>query len=366
MTDPCFLNQSLREMFYLFAMYVVYLGMGHTLLCKTIKSQTIKHYVTDAAAAVQRRREAYARAHPSIPLSWLSPIRTHGNNRLAAPITHCLKEIARWESMEDRREPLTTDMIQFLKTLCHLSTPHSLEQTIYDWFVCGIYGGFRLGEWAQEDHVKFRHQVRLTIDDQPVAFLIDDLEFFGENRRRMSLSDALRRPYLVQQVDLRWRFQKNGSINEKKTFVRIGRGSSTLCAVSAWLRIAQRWVDLKLPRDHPLAVFTTDGTATGEVDFIRSTHINDALRSAATKVYNVTAPADLARFSSHSVRVGACVALHAAGIQQQDIKFALRWKSDSFYTYLRNLPCQASRTAAAVLNFDPQRFTLIPNAQLNE
>jgi dihydrodipicolinate reductase len=111
-----------------------------------------------------------------------------------------------------------------------------------------------------------------------------------------------------------------------------------------------------------LAVFTMDGTATGAVDFIRSTHINDALRHAATVVYNVTAKADLARFSSHSVRVGACVALHAAGIQQQDIKFALRWKSDSFYTYLRNLPCQASRTAAAVLDFDPQRFTLIPNA----
>jgi hypothetical protein len=59
--------------------------------------------------------------------------------------------------------------------------------------------------------------------------------------------------------------------------------------------------------------------------------------------------------------VGACVALHAAGIQQQEIKFALHWKSDSFYAYLQNLPCQAARTAAAVINFDPQCFTLIPD-----
>jgi hypothetical protein len=352
-------------MFLIFAMYVVYLGMGHTLLCKTVKCRTIKSYVTDAAATVQQRREAYARAHPSVMLSWFSPIRSHGDTKLAPPITACLKEVQRWENMEDRREPLTTDMIHYQKTRTCPSQPHSLDQALLDWWVCGIYAGFRLAEWAQHENVKHRHQVKLTIDGQPVAFLIDDLEFYGENRRRMSLSDALRRPYLVRQIDLRWRFQKNGTKNEKKTFVRIGRGTaSTLCAVSAFLRIAQRWLDLHLPRDHPLAVFTDDGTVTGNLDFIRSTHINEALRHCACVVYNVTAAADLARFSSHSVRVGACVALHAAGIQQQDIKFALRWKSDSFYAYLRNLPCQAGRTASAVLNFNPQRFTLIPDARV--
>jgi hypothetical protein len=363
MTDLSFLNQDLDEMFKLFAMYVVYLGMGHTLLCKTVKSRTIKSYVTDAAIAIQRRREAYARAHPGISLSWFSPIRSHGDNKLAPPIVACLKDVHRWESMENRREPLTTDMIHFQKTLTSPSAPHSLNQVLLDWWVAGIYGGFRKGEWAQDEHIKHRHQVRLNIDGTPVAFLIDDLEFYGENRRRLSLSEALRRPYLVRQIDLCWRFQKNGNNGEKKTFVRIGGGGShTLCAVSALLRIAQRWVDLGLARDHPLAVFTDDGSATGNVDFIRSTHINEALRHAARVIYNVTDAADLSRFSSHSIRVGACVALHAAGVQQQDIKFALRWRSDSFYTYLRNLSCQAARTAAAVINFNPQRFTLIPNA----
>jgi hypothetical protein len=43
-----------------------------------------------------------------------------------------------------------------------------------------------------------------------------------------------------------------------------------------------------------------------------------------------------------------------------DIKYALRWKSDSFYTYLQNLPCQATRTHAAVLDFNPNIFSLIP------
>jgi hypothetical protein len=123
-------------------------------------------------------------------------------------------------------------------------------------------------------------------------------------------------------------------------------------------------LDLALDDNHPLAVFTESGVANGNLAFIRPTHINNALHHVATAVYNITDPKDLARFSSHSIRVGACVALHAAGVQQQDIKFALRWKSDSFYSYLRNLPCQSTRMAQAVLDFDPNQFTLIPDARL--
>jgi hypothetical protein len=111
---------------------------------------------------------------------------------------------------------------------------------------------------------------------------------------------SLRRPY-VEQINVRWRYQKNGDKNEKKTFVRIGRsnrdrGTSTLCAVSAWLRVAQRWVDLKLDDMHPLAVFTDSGLPSGTIEFIRPAHINAALRTAARAVYNITAHKVLARF----------------------------------------------------------------------
>jgi hypothetical protein len=350
-------------MFIIFAMYVVHLGMGHTLLCKTIKSGTIRKYVKQAASKLQARRQSYQRHHPNTILPWFSPIRAHGDTKIAPHIESCIKEIHRWESMQDRREPLTTDMIHWHKLQCLPSAPHSVANALFDWQVCGIYAGFRLSEWAQEDHVRHRDRIKLTIEGTPTAFIIDDLQFFGENRRTMSRADALRRPYLVQQVDARWRYQKNGTRGEKKTFVRIGQGRSscTLCAVSAWLRIAERWSVLNLDALHPLAVFTDNGLANGKPAFIRPCHINAALRAAATAVYNITDPKALARFSSHSIRVGACVALHAAGIQQQDIKFALRWKSDSFYAYLRNLPCQAARTSAAVINFHPQRFTLIPD-----
>jgi hypothetical protein len=111
---------------------------------------------------------------------------------------------------------------------------------MYDWEVCGIYAGFRLSEWAQEDHVHLQSQVKLTIDGHPMAFVIGDLKFFGENRRHMSLSYALAHPLFVKSVDVRWRYQKNGTKNEKKMFICIGAGGPrNLCAASAWLRIAQ-------------------------------------------------------------------------------------------------------------------------------
>jgi hypothetical protein len=265
--------------------------------------------------------------------------------------------------MPNRREPLTIDMIYHQQRKCSVTTPHSVDQVMYDFEVVGIFAGIRLGEWAQSDHVRRLDQIRRNIDGTPTAFTIEDLEFFGKNKRRMSLEDALQRPDFVFQIDTCWRFQKNGEIKQKKSFVRLSRhGTSTLCGVSAWLCIATRWAALKLDKQHPLAVFTDSGLASGNPQFIRSTHINAALRDAARHVYNITDEESLARFTSHSIRVGACVALHAAGISQMDIKFALRWKSDTFYTYLRNLPCQAARTHAAVINFNPNIFSLVPTA----
>jgi hypothetical protein len=41
--------------------------------------------------------------------------------------------------------------------------------------------------------------------------------------------------------------------------------------------------------------------------------------------------------SSHSLRVGACIVLHAHRFTGPKIQFLLRWKSDAFMAYLRNL-----------------------------
>jgi hypothetical protein len=53
--------------------------------------------------------------------------------------------------------------------------------------------------------------------------------------------------------------------------------------------------------------------------------------------------AELQMWSSHSLRVGACTTLYAMGFHEMEIKHLLRWKSNAFMTYLRNLAVTSRR-----------------------
>ena len=68
------------------------------------------------------------------------------------------------------------------------------------------------------------------------------------------------------------------------------------------------------------------------------------------KYTTLNAKRQLSNFTSHSIRVGACVLLHAQNISAEDIKFRLRWRSDTFRTYLRNILPLAERHKEAIAN----------------
>ena len=61
------------------------------------------------------------------------------------------------------------------------------------------------------------------------------------------------------------------------------------------------------------------------------------MQSCAKKLYNLTRKEEISRYTAHSVQVGACVALHAAGASIMTIQFCLRWRSDKFKNYLRHV-----------------------------
>ena len=80
---------------------------------------------------------------------------------------------------------------------------------------------------------------------------------------------------------------------------------------------------LNIAKDKPIAV-STECKGKKKVCFIDDVHITNILREAASKVHNITCKKELAKFTSHSIRVGACVFLHAQNISAEDIKFRLR------------------------------------------
>ena len=70
-----------------------------------------------------------------------------------------------------------------------------------------------------------------------------------------------------------------------------------------------------------------------------SVDIEKFMRQLASSVHNldpVADVADLQKWSSHSLHVGGCVALHGIGFSTIDIQWVLRWHSTAFMVYLHN------------------------------
>jgi hypothetical protein len=92
-------------------------------------------------------------------------------------------------------------------------------------------------------------------------------------------------------------------------------------------------------------------TESGDVKMITATEINAVMPSTAAAVYGldpVKHAKDLQLWSSHSLRVGTCVVLHAHGFTGPQIQFLLRWKSDAFMANLRNLGFLATQQTVAL------------------
>eukprot|EP00957_Ditylum_brightwellii_P161737 12314513-Ditylum_brightwellii.AAC.1 len=67
--------------------------------------------------------------------------------------------------------------------------------------------------------------------------------------------------------------------------------------------------------------------------YITDKQRDSILQSVAKSIYSLTEPEGIRRFSSRSIRVGACVLLHSSEKDGEVIKLRLRWKSDTFRLY---------------------------------
>ena len=142
---------------------------------------------------------------------------------------------------------------------------------------------------------------------------------------------------------VKFRTQKNGENGEEKLLA--GQALRAVC------RIIQRFVALRGHNDAttPLAIYKDPTTS--EVKCITAPVVESTMRTIAAHTCGldpVKNKADLQLWSSHSLRVGACVALHTMGFSGCQIKFLLRWKSDTFVMYLRNVAVLSNKQDEAV------------------
>lgn len=332
------ISSSRETITYLLAIYAVHLGTGHSLSSQCLKSATITSYLLDVSQLLQTFDPAGR--------DFRKP--TNDPKSIALPIAKVLAEFKRDERVPDRREPYTPQIHDHLVRAASTAEPNSLLSALCDWFAVALAGGFRLTEWAQPSHVKDLFSVILDQFGDTRAFTLVDVTFFDSRKRRLTHTQALTSPNLVTHVEVRWRTQKNGQNGEIKLFT-INLRTPSLDPVANWLSIIRRFITLCGPDSRPpLAIFVTP---TGHILPITSSHIEATMRRFAMETYGFSLPRDAAiinRFSAHSLRVGACVILHAYGFSAHDIQHLLRWRSTSFLDYLRNLVILTERHNQAI------------------
>ena len=138
--NPLLLNVTQADRNVIMACFASFLLMGHTLLCKSINVDTVKKYLL----AIKDYFVDHNQWYPSIV-----------KHDITAPVlTSVYKEGQRWESMPNRQEPITMEIMRFLISQASTSHQDSPEAAIADWCIIGSQSGFRCSEWCQSHFSK--------------------------------------------------------------------------------------------------------------------------------------------------------------------------------------------------------------------
>ena len=327
---------------YQMAMYALHLSSGNTIYCKRIKAATIEQYVFAAASFVAMFSGVdFRKDRPADKVM----------GHILSPVYRDLKK---YESVPDRREPYSAQMHLLARQLVTEFVPESLIAALVDGFEQGYSAGYRLSEWAQPAgrsdpfNPQLNHLVSALVRTR--ALIPIDFRIITSGLHRAVGLSILYYPLLgIVKMFVKFRTQKNGQHGEERLFTR-NPNPGGFCFISSVYRSLQRFrlIQLRDPRIDPsitpLSVYWDQPL--GRARLVTSFEIDRFMRILASTVYHldpVRHAADLQKWGSHSLRVGACVTLHAMGFSPLDIQFILRWRSMAFMVYLRNVAILANR-----------------------
>ena len=152
--------------------FAIYLLSGHTLLARSIKVGTAKQYIK----AVSDYFSMNNQFNPAVDESGNLP---HELNKV-------FREAKRWESMPNRSEALTPEMVEFLYDQGNTSHQNSALAALADWSVLSLQAGFRISEYAQShtaQHMNVSSPCAKNIDGSAKAYIHSDFRFTGKNKQ---------------------------------------------------------------------------------------------------------------------------------------------------------------------------------------
>ena len=182
---------------YQMATYAMHLATGSTLRHRSIKAATICDYLASVAKFLSRFSDRDVRKQLD-------------SFNITPYIKAVTDEVKRWEDMPTRREPYTPEMWKYIHhELRPFASDNSLIAACDDWFACGLFGGLRLSEWAQDDAHKMLDNPTMNYRGDPKAFCLEDFDFQGRGNTRMSHDVARDCPLKdIERVVITFRMQK--------------------------------------------------------------------------------------------------------------------------------------------------------------
>ena len=326
-------------------MYAQHLGSANGLLCKTLKVDTIKRYIQNVSDFFTNF------GTPRVDFRY----DTQGDKTFSPVLTSVYKELARWESVPNRREAFTLAMLDALRERITKTKPHfhSLICALADQFEIGLFNGQCWAEFAQTPATSDPDHPQLNIAGDAQAFCLNDTRVVTADGRSLVGAAMLQVP--VEQCStgfVRWRFQKNGD-NGQELMWAVASLDDDYSLVVPLYNVVRRFVALRGAADitTPLALYATTRKHKPVVRLITDRDIEGLMRSLACEVYKfhpVKDKAILSKWSAHSLRVGAAVLLHAMDFTGEQIKFILRWRSNAFMVYLRSNIILANKQVRAL------------------
>ena len=278
------------------------------------------------------------------------PRKEDNKSTMCPQIQKIIAEVRRFESIPNQQEPLDVSMIRHHLKQSAFSLFTSKPAAMGDFWIVGYHAGLRRSEWCQEkvaQAVQGREQITESTKypGRPQAFTIDDIEFLTKQKKVIDAKTAIKHPESVVFARLRFHWQKNGDHDAKKLFV-VNTDKPDLCPVQAWIRIVKRYFMVRT--DCPTQTLSIyRDTKTGKTFNITADDVKSDLRRAAKALYDLSEE-ELAKFTCHSIRIGACCTLYSMGVPPEQIKKLLRWRSDCWMRYIRDLTTVANNQNAAI------------------
>jgi hypothetical protein len=236
------------------------------------------------------------------------------------------------EDIARQRAPLNNEIFAKLRqTVIASKCEDSVSDLLFDVVALGCYIGPRLSKYAQTTQDKVDHHTYPSGKMVIKAFIANDFIFYNEKKHAIKnlSNDFLQQAHFVK---ITWHVQKNRQNGQLITLAaEIDRPE--ICPVRSTMRLVLQAKWLNQPDDMPVMVYKTKK---GKVIYLTGNKIAELLRKAVKEVRPDTSPDKLKRYSTHSLRVWACVLLDEAGKLPDYIKKRLCQLGDSFRMYLRD------------------------------